>query len=224
MSEPQFAGNALVGRWDSSMLEPLAEINEAVVEVLAGAYPLGTVTAPVVNSLRWRWQALGAPARLRLAHCPYLLLDAGFARPELWAALPRASVNDALLPLEAGSRLKAMPTSLIRRVLLLAWHLARANRLTARIALGMNAECAQLLASCRLADLECFAEQRPAFVRPRWEDRPEYWHALMGAAAAEKSRDLERLQRWGLQKLAAEALSAAVNGCSALVTLGPRLR
>lgn len=212
MSEPQFAGSALVGRWDSSMLEPLAEINEEVVELLTGACAPGNAGGPVVSALRWRWEALGAPARLRLAHCPYLLLDAGFARPELWAALPRASVNDALQPVESSNRQRPMPTPLIRRVLLLAWHLARANRLTARLALGMSAECAQLLAGCRLADLEWFAEQRPAFVRPRWEDRPELWHALMAAAASEKSRDLERLQRWGLQKLAAEALNAASSG------------
>ena len=212
MSEPHFAGHALVGGWDSSMLEPLAEINEEVVELLTGACAPGPAGGAVVSALRWRWEALGAPARARLAHCPYLLLDAGFAHPRLWAALPRASVNDARLPQAAGLRQQPMPTPLIRRVLLLAWHLARANRLTARLALGMSGECAQLLAGCRLADLEWFAEQRPAFVRPRWEDRPELWHALMGAAASEKTLDLERLQRWGLQKLAAEALNAAVRG------------
>lgn len=212
MSEPQFAASAQVGSWDSSMLEPLAEINEEVVELLTGACAPGHAGSAVISALRWRWEALGTPARARLARCPYLLLDAGFARAELWAALPRASVNDAQLPTDAGNRLRPMPTPLIRRVLLLAWHLARANRLTARLALGMSADCAQLLAGCRLADLEWFAEQRPAFVRPRWEDRPELWHALMGAAASEKSRDLERLQRWGLQKLAAEALNASARG------------
>lgn len=224
MSEPQFAGTVPAGRWDASMLEPLAEINEEVVEALTSASAGESAAGAVVGELRWRWQALDAAARLRLAHCPYLLLDAGFAHAELWAALPRASVNDAPLRRESASRLKPMPTPLIRRVLLLAWHLARANRFTARLALGMSSECAQLLATCRLADLEWYAQQRPAFVRPRWEDRPALWRALMAAAALEKSRDLERLQRWGLQKLAAEALSSAAGGCSAPVTLGSRLR
>jgi hypothetical protein len=224
MSDAQFAGLELAGRWDSGVLEPLAEINEEVVEVLTGASAAESAAGPVITALRWRWQALAAPARRRLAHCPYLLLDAGFARPELWAALPRAAVNDAPLVGDSAARLKPMPTPLIRRVLLLGWHLARANRFTARLALGMSTECAQLLTRCRLADLEWFAEQRPAFVRPRWEDRPELWQALMGAAAIEKSLDLERLQCWGLQKLAAEALGSGAGGCSAPVTLESRLR
>jgi hypothetical protein len=224
MSEPQFAGSALTGRWDNSMLEPLAEINEEVVEALTCASARDGAPGPVVGALRWRWQGLGASARHRLVRCPYLLLDARFAHAELWAALPRASVHEGAGPSEPGSRLSPMPTPLIRRVLLLAWHLARANRFTARLALGMSAECAQLLATCRLADLEWFAEQRPVFVRPRWENRPELWHALMGAAAADKHRDLERLQRWGLQALAAETLSAAAGGLTSAVTLGTRLR
>jgi len=220
MSEPQSAEITLAGRWDSSVLEPLAEINEDVVETLTGAGGADGTVGPALGGLRWRWQALGAPARRRLVRCPYLLLDAGFAHVNLWAALPRASVHD--LPPAPGfsSRLRPMPTPLIRRVLLLAWHLARANRLTARLALGMSAECTQLLARCRLADLDWYAEQRPAFIRPRWENRPALWHALMAAAALEKTGELERLQSWGLQMLAAEAL----NSTTAAVTFGARLR
>ncbi len=220
MSEPQSAEIAPAGRWDSSVLEPLAEINEDVVEALTGAGGADSAVGPALGGLRWRWQALGAPARRRLVRCPYLLLDAGFAHAELWAALPRASVHELPPAREFAARLRPMPTALIRRVLLLAWHLARANRLTARLALGMSAECAQLLARCRLADLDWYAEQRPAFIRPRWEHRPTLWHALMAAAALEKTRELERLQGWGLQMLAAEAL----NSTPAAVTFGARLR
>jgi len=217
MSEPQSAELALAGRWDNSVLEPLAEINEDVVEALIGA---DDAVGPPLGGLRWRWQALGAPARRRLVRCPYLLLDAGFAQAQLWAALPRASVHELPPAREFTTRLRPMPTSLIRRVLLLAWHLARANRLTARLALGMSGECAQLLARCRLADLDWYAEQRPAFIRPRWEHRPALWHALMVAAALEQTRELERLHSWGLQMLAAETL----NSTPAAVTFGARLR
>jgi hypothetical protein len=217
MSEPQFAELALAGRWDSSVLEPLAEINAEVVEALIGADDAG---GPPLGGLRWRWQALGAPARRRLVRCPYMLLDAGFAQAQLWAALPRASVHELSPAREFTARPRPMPTSLIRRVLLLAWHLARANRLTARLALGMSGECAQLLARCRLADLDWYAEQRPTFIRPRWEHRPALWHALMVAAALEQTRELERLQSWGLQMLAAETL----NSPAAAVTFGARLR
>jgi hypothetical protein len=220
MSEPQSLDIALAGRWDSSVLEPLAEINEEVMEALTCAGRPAGSDGPALGGLRWRWQALGAPARRRLVRCPYLLLDAGFGHAELWAALPRASVHEVPPVREFTTRPQPMPVSLIRRVLLLAWHLARANRLTARLALGMSAECAQLLARCRLADLDWYAEQRPEFIRPRWEHRPALWHALMAAAALEKSHELERLQSWGLQMLAAETLSLTTSA----VTSGARLR
>jgi hypothetical protein len=46
----------------------------------------------------------------------------------------------------------------------------------------------------------------------------------MSAAAIENQYELERLQRWGLQKLAAEALTSAADGYLPAVTLAPRLR
>ena len=223
MSEPQFSGPGAIAQWDSSMLEPLAEINEEVVEALIAGSEREAGSDPGTGALRGRWQALAAPARQRLVRCPYLLLDAGFAHAALWAALPRVSVHEASPPGSAATP-RPMPAQLIRRTLLLAWHLARANRLTARLALGMSSECAQLLSSCRLADLEWYAEQRPAFVRPRWESRPDLWQALISAAALENTHELERLQRWGLQKLAAETLGGAAGGYLPAVTLGPRVR
>ena len=198
------------GAWDRGLLEPLAELNLEVLDALAGA----------AAALRWPWRALGEAARQRLAHCPFLLVDAAFARPELWANLPRAGVHEAL-PLNsagvgtglgtgagaAGAPRGPLSTPLLRRVLLFAWHLAHANRLAACVALGMSAPCAALVAACRFADLEALAERRPAWIRPRWDDRPEVWQAWLAAAAQESPRALESLQLWGLQMLAAEALA-----------------
>jgi hypothetical protein len=205
MSEAHYPAAGGPSAWDGGILEPLAELNLEVLEALAGA----------AAGLRWPWRALGEAARQRLAHCPFLLVDAAFARPELWAALPRPGVHEAL-PASAGSALRGPPatslvtplgTPLLRRVLLFAWHLARANRLAARIALGMSAPCAGLVAACRFADLEALAERRPAWIRPRWDNRPEIWQAWLGAAAEESPRGLENLQLWGLQMLAAEVLA-----------------
>ncbi|MDE2220947.1 MAG: hypothetical protein KGJ52_11280, partial [Gammaproteobacteria bacterium] len=143
-----------------------------------------------------------------LAHCPFLRVDAVFARPDLWANLPRSSVHESQPSSGAGAAgaLRGpLPTPLLRRALLFAWHLARANRLAACVALGMSAPCAALVAACRFADLEALAERRPAWIRPRWDDRPEVWQAWLAAAAEESPRALESLQLWGLQMLAADA-------------------
>jgi hypothetical protein len=154
--------------------------------------------------LQAQWHALDLPARLRLAACPFLLVDAGFAQPERWGRPPNLAVQETL-PLRTllASR-SVLSTPLVRRVLLLAWHMARANRTNAGIALGMSRRCAGMVADCRLADLEDLAERRPAWIRPRWDQRSDVWRAWLSAAASQTPRRLETLQLWGLQMLAAE--------------------
>ena len=196
MIEPQYIATPAAGAWDTTILEPLAELNFEVLDTLAGA----------AGSLSWRWRALSDDARARLAHCPFLLVDLGAAQPQLWSKLPRVSVHEPQPVSALLAQRGPLPTPLLRRVLLFAWHLARANRLAARITLGMSGPCAALVTACRFADLEALAEQRPAWIRPRWHDRPEVWQAWLGAAAEESPRGLENLQLWGLQMLAADVL------------------
>src|SRR5258708_19788800 len=79
--------------WDSSLLAPMSELNAEILETMFDAAPLAEAAGNAAG-LQWRWRALRAPARLRLAHCPYLLLDAGFAaahtRPDLRPAVVHA--------------------------------------------------------------------------------------------------------------------------------------
>jgi len=173
---------------------PLAELNAEILEVLAGSH----------SSLQWQWRALGEAARVRLAQCPFLLADAGFSRPRLWSGLAGAGVHEAPPPVHANGQRCLLPTPLLRRVLLFAWHLARANPTGARIALGMCEACLRMVAASRFADLEALAERRPAWIRVRWDDRPEIWRAWLTAAAQESAAEFERLQLWGLQMLAAD--------------------
>ncbi|HVO07788.1 MAG TPA: hypothetical protein VMT83_13445 [Burkholderiaceae bacterium] len=196
MNEPPHIAAPAGNNWDNSILEPLAELNLEVLDALARA-PEGS---------SWRWRALGDDARARLAHCPFLLVDLGAARPQLWSGASRVGVHEARPVSALLAQRGPLATPLLRRVLLFAWHLARANRLAARITLGMDARCAALVAACRFADLEALAERRPEWIRPRWHDRPEVWQAWLGAAAEESPRSLENLRLWGLQMLAAEVL------------------
>lgn len=176
--------------------DPLAELNAEIVEVLAGGSA----------GLQWPWRALGEPARVRLARCPFLLADAGFADPRLWAGLPGAGVHEAQPPANAEGQRSALPTPLLRRVLVYAWHLARVRPLSARMTLGMCERCLAVVAGCRLADLEALAERRPAWVRARWAERPELWRSWLSAASRESPLQLELLQLWGLQMIASEVM------------------
>ena len=178
---------------DEALQAPIMELNAEILATRIGAVP----------DFHGQWSALDGAARQRLAHCPFLLVDAGFARLQLWGGLPDAGVHEASPPraLQAST---ALSTPLLRRVLLLAWHMARSNRAGARVALGMSRSCAGVLADCRLADLEALAERRPAWIRLRWEQQAGVWRAWLSAAAQPSPRSLERLQLWGLQTLAAE--------------------
>ena len=194
MNEPKYFEVGPAGARDDAVRESIAELNLEILESHVGTVP----------GLQGRWLALSGAARLRLAGCPYLLVDAGFTQPELWARLPNLGVHEAV-PLRTllASR-SALSTPLLRRVLVLTWHIARANRTSARIALGMSRSCAGVVAGCRLADLEALAERRPGWIRPRWDQHSEVWRAWLTAVTKESPRGLERLQLWGLQMVAAE--------------------
>ena len=204
--ELQYFDATLGCSWDATLLNPMAELNAEILEALVGGAARPGASG-AEGGLQWQWRALGEPARVRVARCPFLLVDAGLAQPELWAGLPGAAVHEAVPLRTLLARRGPLATPLLRRLLLFAWHLARAYPLGARIALGMSAPCARAVAGCRLAVLEALAEQRPAWIRPRWEDRPELWKIWLSAAAEESPRGLERLQLWGLQSLAAEVLA-----------------
>jgi hypothetical protein len=178
---------------DEALRAPIMELNAEILATRIGAAP----------DFRGQWSALDGAARQRLAHCPFLLVDAGFARLQLWGGLPDMGVHEASPP-RSPQASTPLSTPLLRRVLLLAWHMARSNRAGARVALGMSASCASVLADYRLADLEALAERRPAWIRLRWEQQAGVWRAWLSAAAQPSPRGIERLQLWGLQTLAAE--------------------
>jgi hypothetical protein len=145
------------------------------------------------------WQELGEARLHALAHCPYLMLDAGFSHPEYWDN----AVHEISPPRNwlAGS----LAPGLVRRAVMLGWHLARANPFAARMTLGMTPLCATLIAQTRLRDLDSLVERRSDHCRLRWEDRPAVWRQLLQAALGGGGASLERLQLRGFQLLAIDA-------------------
>ena len=202
----------LSGAWDSALLGPVAEINEQMLECLRLMAADNAPQAPrLVTLLREDWQRLDLKAQRRLSACPYLLLDAGFAQPQRWDWMASAGVMEATPRCAYFAGRDAV--ALVRRTLVLAWHLARSNRVTARVILGMSTLSAERIAACRLADLEALAELGPGWITPRWEQQPNVWRQLIAAGCRGHAPLLRQAQLRGLQLLArASAASGSADG------------
>jgi hypothetical protein len=202
----------LSGAWDSALLGPVAEINEQMLECLQLIALDDAPDAPrLVAALRDDWRRLDAKVLRRLSACPYLLLDAGFAQPQRWDWMAAAGVMDATP--RCGYFSGRGGVALVRRTLVLAWHLARSNRVTARVILGMSALTAERIAASRLVDLETLAELCPGWIMPRWEAQPNVWRQLIEAGCRGQPLLLRQAQLRGLQLLArAGAARGAADG------------
>lgn len=188
--------------WDPAVLETLAELNEQMLRTLSTA-ARGEPRAPLLRELASSWDALDDPARALLAAGPMLLIDAGLAEPLRWRGGIQSVRDEARAGRGNPYFHDAEGVALMRRVLVLAWHLARANPLVGRVVLGMTAACSMRLASCRLHELEQLAEQQPEWITPRWEHQPQFWRQMLNAAVR-SDRTLLRQLRWrGVQLLAA---------------------
>jgi hypothetical protein len=62
---------------------------------------------------------------------------------------------------------------------MLAWSLVRSNRNAACTMLGLSPACASVIADLRLQDLQRIAVNHSAWIRPRWESRPDIWRRLL---------------------------------------------
>jgi hypothetical protein len=200
-----------VGSWDSALLAPVAEINEQMLEMLrsmAAEPRLAPESAAprLVSTLREHWRRLDIRAQRRLSACPYVLLDADFSQAARWHRRLSDGVMDA--PACGGYFDGRNGIALMRRLLLLAWHLARCNRLMASLTLGLTSAVAERIAAARLTDLEGIAELAPAWIVPRWEQQPMVWQQLITAAHREQPLPLRLAQLRGLQLLAAEQTRA----------------
>jgi hypothetical protein len=199
------------GKWDNALLQPVAEINEQLLEILRARAQSALAAMPgfempalprLLSAQEALWRELDSPAQRRLAQCPYLLLDGGFGVGERWEHSPQRASG----VMDAGATGRYFSSrsgiALLRRTFVLAWHLARSNRFAARILLGMSPACAERIAACPLMQLEALAETSPAWVVPRWELQPNVWRQLIRAALDDRAPTLRAVQLRGLQLLA----------------------
>lgn len=195
---------------DPGLQAQLAELNAQLLEWLRqGAESPSMAVAPAAFAvLLPQLRRVGEPGLQALARCPYLLLDAGFARPDCWDG----AVREAADARSGGWLAQAADPHLVRATVMLGWHLARANPYAARLSLGMTPQCARLIARLRLRELESLVERRAASCRLRWEDQPAIWQQLLEAAMAGATARLEILKLRGVQLIAAEHRPRADTG------------
>jgi hypothetical protein len=198
----------LAGRWlaDGS-LDSVVEINMQCLEYLGAMAATAPASSPasIAGQLNG-WRELTAGARAALAASPYLLADAGFDDEVRWQAMEQRMVNDLPLSLTEPVFVGQGAGDFIRRVLMLGWHLSRANRQLARVVLGMWPGVALRIAALRLQDLDWVAQHRPGWVRPRWEKQPRIWRHLLLAARDPDRSHLTQVSLRGLQLMAANVL------------------
>ena len=198
------------GRWQGGSgveeaLAPLAEINARCLELLCAMAQSAADLPPLLADRRRAWCGLTPGAREHLATVPWLLVDSGCGDELRWrryAGAVRDQAGSAPEPPFFGRD----ALDFIRHVLVYSWHVARSQPQLARLALGMSAACCARLAALRLAELDTLAECCRHWVRPRWENSPAIWRALLRAAADEDRRRIVQAGQQGILLLAAGAL------------------
>jgi len=193
----------------SDALEALAAVNEQCLELLceqAAARAAARPKPPLLRELEALWYALDAAARRRAARCPFLLVDAEFARASRrpWIGACAIRDQDWSAPPQPFFTVPRTVT-VTRLVLTYAWHLACGEPAAARLFLGMSAPLAERLAARTLPEVFQLAEVEPGLLRPRWPDRVPVWRDLLASAKAGEAAALERCRIRGLQLLAADA-------------------
>ena len=194
------------------ILASLAELNERFIDLLISQAMTTTSphAHPLVHKLRPLLMVLDLIGRRRVAACPYLLVDVGFADPQRWLWARGYHVRDGeRMPPE---QYLAVPQAiaLARIVFTYSWHLARTHGSAARMLLGMAGRTAETLSTYTLCQITELAELHPHWVQPRWPAHSRMWRELLGAAMKGEGPHLEQARMRGLQLLAAQVRSSGL--------------
>ncbi len=200
------------GKWLSDgSLDAVADINAQCIGFLADMAASDARHCPALFAGQSAfWSGLPERAKQRLAAAPWLLVDGGFNELSRWRHLESRMVHDLPAQFAEPVFVGAGVADFVRRVLILGWHLARADRQVARVVLGMSGPCAERIAQLRLQDLDWLALHRPGWVRPRWERQPQVWRHLLLAARDPGSAQLTQVSLRGLQLMATAVLQKNV--------------
>jgi hypothetical protein len=200
------------------VLEPLYDVNERCIEMLAQmARKDRPGSVALVLDLRDLLTRLKPETRASAARRAVLLCDLRFANLNWWRAARDHPRRPAPLPEWRGSFPKPAALQLARSALLLAWHSLRSSAQSA-VLLGVQPSVADIIVGLSLSDIELLVERRFRHVRPRWEDRPAVWRALLLAAESEDFRKMRDFDLYSLQLLTGDLWHSACAGRPKLAT------
>ena len=190
---------------------PLTELNAECLGLLvmrAAESGMPGSLPPLLATLHDQWAAMSAHAVRRLATAPFTLFDAGLGLAPRWLELRARGVHDQADRSEAGYFEVAAARSITRRMLVYGWHLARSRPRAACLVFGATLPVIESLAACSLAALEAAADRHADALRPRWAHQSGFWRELLAAASAGADTRLHELLLGGIQRLAADTLTA----------------
>ena len=204
-------GNGTSGWMKPELLPSVMELNAQCVDLLIHqARSAREAALPLPCELRPLLLNLDLNARRRVAACPFLLMDAGFADSRRWLWAHGYEVCEAQPVTEAPVLSASRSTALARHIFAYAWHLSRSDRKAARMILGMSPATADVLSTYTLMQTVGLAEVHPQWLQPRWPRHLRMWRDLLDAAMSGEEFVLEQARLRGVQLLAAEARSSAM--------------
>jgi hypothetical protein len=200
----------VAGEWErawpcAETLKTLAELNEQCLELLVEQAALRAPNAPpILRELGNLWAQLDAASRRRAAGCPFLVVDAGFADPQRWRRIGDNRIADRETVGYGAFFTGSAAMKVAHQVFTNAWYIARTEPVGAALYLGMPPHCASLLRSCTVRQVTELANQRVAWLRPRWVGRTRLWQDLLSAAISGEGLALEMARLHGVRLLAME--------------------
>jgi len=194
----------------AQLLQSVREANARCIEMLVHAARTEPRDRfPLVNHLRSLLRELTPDIRGRAADTPLLLVDMQLSNAEWWAHLQAHPNRTPPLPAGRGNFPRASAVPLGRATLMLAWHGVRSDPVGCCL-LGVGPEVARIMASFSLTELDRAVERRFRYVRPRWEDRPAAWRALLLAAQTGDARRIREVNLRAIQLMTGDLLASRV--------------
>ncbi len=190
------------------LLLPLHEVNERCFELIALVAKLNPEDAPfaLTGPLRSLLRSTPPSLRRRAARQPFAFVDMEFRDANWWQSVKRRPSSvwkdrpwRALAPKRAANQLA-------QTTLMLAWHMTRADPEATCVIFGMSREVAQLIGTLRLSEIDTIAQHQFRHVRPRWEERAEFWRELLVAARSEDALPMRHVAIRALQFFGGEVL------------------
>ena len=190
---------------DRSTLDSVHELNEQALELMRVQFLGGSEQSAFTAAVGQRLIGLDATTLQRAAGCGVLLVDAAFADGRFWLDSVVGAVNDRQRRVPAPFFTVDGTVTMVRQVLMQAWHLARSQPTAGRLLLGLSEINLGVIGGCTLNRLTRLADASAPWLRPRWESRPKIWRDLLQLAATGSPESMERMRMRGLQLLAADA-------------------